>query len=97
MNNLIMDVALKSGQKVAASITAKVVTSVSSALTARTITRSMESKCEPLTNFTDEEEREKEAQKRIIRDSAITGIITATGGIIFKVIDKAIDESDIIL
>jgi hydrogenase maturation factor len=93
--NVIAEVGLRTGQKIAANVGVKIASSVAAVLTARSISKKIESTKRPLEKYP-EEERDKESFKRALRDATIAGVTAAVAGIAYQAAAKVISESDII-
>lgn len=92
--NFISEVGLRSGQKAAANVGAKIGTSLASAYVGHKIIQHVNKKDKPLNDYKSKKKREKHATKRVIRDSLIGSSVTLIGVAANMAISKGIEASD---
>ncbi|MBR6289271.1 MAG: hypothetical protein IKR19_08050 [Acholeplasmatales bacterium] len=94
-SELILEVGLKEGQKAAANFGAKAATVILAGIATTATNKALNKQRVPLTEIP-EEDREKVASERRIRNLTTQAAYTAIGGLICKLAEEAIEASDVI-
>ena len=92
---LILEVGLKEGQKAAANYAAKAATIIAAGLATTATNKLLNSQRVPL-NEIPEEDREKIANERRLRNLVIQAAYSAIGGAIYNITEEAIEASDVV-
>ena len=92
---LILEVGLKEGQKAAANYAAKAATIIAAGLATTATNKLLNSQRVPIDEIP-EEDREKVANGRRLRNFTIQAAYTAIGGAIYKITEEAIEASEVI-
>lgn len=92
---LILEVGLKEGQKAAANYAAKAATIIAAGLATAATNKLLNNQRVPLCEIP-EEDREKVANGRRLRNLTIQAAYTALGGAIYKIAEEAIEASEVV-
>ena len=93
--NIMLDVALKEGEKAVAAFGAKAATLIGAAVASKATCMAINKSSVPLDQLPPEEANAA-SMRRTIRDASIVAAYSMVGGIIYKAAEIAIEGSDII-